>query len=509
MPADYAVTIDATNTPVADGETLDVDYTVENVGDEAGTQDVSLDINESLVTVIDDFESYADDSAFASTWVTPGASTPWELETSSPLEGAQSISPTSLNERATYPDHTTVDDQPYVLLFQRDGGFDGNPGFFIHAQDETDPFSNQIWCRLATRTGDIDLYVREDGAYNENTSAGLSESLSTGTTYRLQLETDTDAGEAIATAFNNDTDTQIGQATVPYSTAWSSGMAGLYGDPWSGTEYFDYIHEPGSALLDNADSDNVSLNASESTSGTLSWTPDAAGVGDWYAIIGSEDDSDNTQITVAHGDSTAQSATATETVGDGVSVQTGGTAQQAAASMDVYDGLVGSTSQTVTGSVSIGNEVITETDRTRQRAFADSFVDGLVMFTAVDWAQTTPHITEPDHVIKAGSDRPDFTFMLEYDGTPVDLPDAVDATVELYAPEGTQIDHGGELGGRYPAVVSYDVDADLFVGGGWYTAEIRVTFSDGDEQWFPIERPTYDIAVYPSPHDRPDDIGGG
>jgi len=44
-PANFSVTVDSTNSPVTEGETLTVDATVENTGDQQGTQDVNLSVN--------------------------------------------------------------------------------------------------------------------------------------------------------------------------------------------------------------------------------------------------------------------------------------------------------------------------------------------------------------------------------------------------------------------------------------------------------------------------------
>ena len=44
-PADFDVTVDSTNSPVTEGETLTVDATVENTGDQQGTQDVTLTVD--------------------------------------------------------------------------------------------------------------------------------------------------------------------------------------------------------------------------------------------------------------------------------------------------------------------------------------------------------------------------------------------------------------------------------------------------------------------------------
>ncbi|MEF8870053.1 MAG: laminin B domain-containing protein [Haloarculaceae archaeon] len=45
-PAEFAVTLDATNSPVTEGETLTVDATIENTGSDSGTQEVALSIGD-------------------------------------------------------------------------------------------------------------------------------------------------------------------------------------------------------------------------------------------------------------------------------------------------------------------------------------------------------------------------------------------------------------------------------------------------------------------------------
>ena len=45
LPANFAVTIDSTNSPVSEGDTLSVDATVENTGDESDTQTIALQIS--------------------------------------------------------------------------------------------------------------------------------------------------------------------------------------------------------------------------------------------------------------------------------------------------------------------------------------------------------------------------------------------------------------------------------------------------------------------------------
>ncbi|MDZ7688031.1 MAG: GLUG motif-containing protein [Halobacteriales archaeon] len=52
-PVNFGVTIDSTNSPVSEGETLTVDTTVENTGDESGTQTVSLTVGGTVRDPVD------------------------------------------------------------------------------------------------------------------------------------------------------------------------------------------------------------------------------------------------------------------------------------------------------------------------------------------------------------------------------------------------------------------------------------------------------------------------
>lgn len=194
-------------------------------------------------STIDDFEDYADDGALESAWPTPGASFSATLHTSSPIEGAQSCETTATGVRMTSSSASTAEGVAYSVLMRFDGAVSGDPGFYTHAQDTADPFADQVWMRVETGGPTVGVYVREGGAYNDNSASSIGESLQTGTVYRLELLADASSSTATATLYNTDSDSQIGQASCAYNTSWSGGNLGLYGDADGGTQVYDIVEE--------------------------------------------------------------------------------------------------------------------------------------------------------------------------------------------------------------------------------------------------------------------------
>lgn len=197
----------------------------------------------------ENFEDYADDAELQERWTTPGASFSATLHTSSPIESTTSCEITDSAHRVTSEEIVTSEGHTYTTLMRFDGGVGGNPGFYTHAQDTSAPFDDQVLVRVET-PDTLGVYVREGGAYNASSTATITESLATGTVYRLELLADAGTSTAEAAIYNTSSGAQIGAASCTYSTAWTGGSLGLFGDAVSGTQVYDTIDEGGSTTTD-------------------------------------------------------------------------------------------------------------------------------------------------------------------------------------------------------------------------------------------------------------------
>lgn len=193
-------------------------------------------------TVHDDFESYADTTAMRNTWSDLNPSE-FNLGTTGSVEGSQEADPNTTQARMSDPSLTTADGEEWSVDIVFDSGSDMS-GFHMHAQDvssEGAVLDDQVWARLDFANSEVDCLVAEGGSYESNQSAALSETLSTGTRYRLSCLPDAANTEATVSVRNLNSGTDIGSLTVTYDTAWSSGAFVL----WAATAgtYLDYVRQ--------------------------------------------------------------------------------------------------------------------------------------------------------------------------------------------------------------------------------------------------------------------------
>lgn len=113
------------------------------------------------------------------------------------------------------------------------------------------------------------------------------------------------------------------------------------------------------------------------------------------------------------------------------------------------------------------------------------------------------------HHIKLNSDRPNFRLRIEDDhGHTPDLRDASNVQFLMYAADGTtHIDQPASVEAPAAGLVEYDFDESETSPAGSYRVELRVDWSDGDEQWYPVKHRGYRVVIVPPPHDRGDVYG--
>lgn len=106
--------------------------------------------------------------------------------------------------------------------------------------------------------------------------------------------------------------------------------------------------------------------------------------------------------------------------------------------------------------------------------------------------------------IKVGSDRPDFrTALTDQRGRPVDLTDATNVALLLWDPDANLlINDTAEVDVASEGIVEYDFSRDQTVAVGTNEVEIRVDWSNGDKQWFPITTRAFEVEIVRSPGDR-------
>lgn len=279
-PAYFDVTGTSTNEPVQAGETLEVDYTVENTGVIDGTQDIYLqdfddnvvdgDLNVSVsggstetgtldwntsesdegsgivdvftdddlfetivtldppITVIDDFES---DSM--SNWGGDTGSSRFHTISTSQLEGNYAARTGSFDE--IYSDHTCSRGNEYKVRFYNTNSSE-TLWFLVGLQDTSNPIDDCYFVYIRYDNDEIRLMERSGGSnseIDEISPAGLS----TNTEYRVGIE----YGSPMRLNWYDDNDDLLDSVSGNDSTH-SGGRVGFYGGNGTGS-MVDYITE--------------------------------------------------------------------------------------------------------------------------------------------------------------------------------------------------------------------------------------------------------------------------
>lgn len=224
--AQFDVTIDSTNTPVSEGNTLDVDYTVTNNGNASDTQDVTLSI-ESPTNVIEDFETGTLDSGYQRDTTNYAVQDTTVIEGSWTLEGTGSgkiINPNSSHAIAkgnkfswlTYcPNISNTNDTTMVFGWEQQGDE------YYLTMDWSDDEA-----RIRERNGGNDSFI------GVATSVGWTGD----TVYRVEVAWDDGTlddgsgsdGDITHTTYEHATDTQMYSPVTTNSTANSGTGTGWY-----------------------------------------------------------------------------------------------------------------------------------------------------------------------------------------------------------------------------------------------------------------------------------------
>jgi len=287
LPANFAVTIDSTNSPVGEGDTLSVDATVENTGDESDTQTVTLDVS-----------GLGQDSS--SETLSAGESTTVTLSVG-----------TSSGDAGDYTATVSSDDDSDSTGVTVEG-----PASFAVTIDSTNAPVTE------GETLSVDAQVENTGDESDTQTITLdvpglgqdstSETLSGGalTTVTLSVSTSSgDAGDYTVTVASEDDSDSTG-VTVQEPANFVVTIDGTNSPVVEGeTLSIDATVENTGGVGDmqsvtlavggsERNTTDVTLAGGESKSVTLDWTTGAGDAGEYTATVASEDDSDSAGVTV-------------------------------------------------------------------------------------------------------------------------------------------------------------------------------------------------------------------
>jgi hypothetical protein len=287
-----AVTIDGTNSPVVEGETLSVDVTVENVGDQSNTQSVSLSVGSQQRNATDvtlaggesksvtlSWETRSDDAGdYTATVKSDDDSDSTGVTVQKPANFAVTIDETNspINEGNSLTVDATVENTGDVNA-QQTITLDA-PGLGQDSTSETLSSGESTTVSLSVGSGSGDA-----GEYTA-TVASEDDSDSTGVTVQKPAEFTVGITETNAPILTNETLTV--NATV-------ENVGGL-SDSQSVTLTI------GGQQRDATD---VILAAGESTSVTLSWATGEDDAGEYDAVVASADGDARTPVKVAEDES--------------------------------------------------------------------------------------------------------------------------------------------------------------------------------------------------------------
>lgn len=137
--------------------------------------------------VFDDYESYTDASDMRSNYDGDAAS--YYLETTSPLEGTQSLRAENSYARIAWTGSggSVSRGQTYECKLRSDQGT-AHPGPLLEVQDPANPLDDCYVIHLSWRDDTVEIRGYQAGALEENPSFALDTALSTGTDYRLVVD---------------------------------------------------------------------------------------------------------------------------------------------------------------------------------------------------------------------------------------------------------------------------------------------------------------------------------
>jgi hypothetical protein len=169
-------------------------------------------------TVLTDFESYADTAEFRTAY--SGETGGWDLETASPLEGAQSATPNTTYKAIANANHTTPRGYEYLveIEFPATGRYHK---LFTNVQSASAPLADSYEMLFIVDTNTIQFYERIGGSANY--LGEVSQTLTTGTRYQAGIETSSDT---IQFRLYDESLTQLAASSQLSTTAHAGGCFG-------------------------------------------------------------------------------------------------------------------------------------------------------------------------------------------------------------------------------------------------------------------------------------------
>ncbi|WP_424016637.1 CARDB domain-containing protein [Halorientalis pallida] len=292
QPPNFQVQNLDTNSPVTEGETLTVDATVANTGDQQGTQTVTL----SVLGTSDDQQ----------VTLAGGASQIVTLSVPTETGDAGSGTATVTTENDTISTSVQVNAPDAPANFQVSGVNSNSPVNETETLDVTATVQN-TGQQQGTQTVTLDVAGAQRDSQTVQLAAGTSQDVTLSWTTQSG-----DAGDYTATvASANDTGTtsvSVNEPATPANFAVSNVGSN---SPVNETETLDVtatVQNTGdlegtqTVTLDVAgaqrDSQSVQLAGGASTTVTLSWTTQSGDAGDYTATVASVDDSGTTSVSV-------------------------------------------------------------------------------------------------------------------------------------------------------------------------------------------------------------------
>ena len=285
---EFAVDVDATNSPVVQGEPIDVTATVENTGDETGTQRVELSLDGQVFDSTTVTLEPGDSETVTFTWETANRPTGTYTAGVTTEDGASDATEVTVLDPATFVVNVTRTNSPVV---------EGD------SLDVTATVENGGEAR-ATQT--IDLLV--GGTAVDSTTVTLEPGES-GTVTLSWATIEGDAGEytaAVAGEDSEDTDRIAVQGPATFAVDIESTNSPI--TEGGRLDVTAVIENTGGVTAtqtidltvdgEQPDATSLTLPGGESETVTLHWTTGGGDAGEYTAAVVGEDDEDTTEVRV-------------------------------------------------------------------------------------------------------------------------------------------------------------------------------------------------------------------
>lgn len=243
----FDVTIDETNAPVSEGESLIVDYTVTNSGDTSDTQDIELHaVSPITETIIDDFERSTLDHYVGDTTgfeirdestVTPNAINGTRL-----LECIQTVE--EINSTSGLANYFSKGETAIVYVYGETLVTNAESAFTFFGSSSTTLDGYAVDVR---ESGGANIRLLEWSSGSSNILDTSDPTLADATWYRLEITWDDGSlggadNDITVNVYEHDTDTNI--ATVSANDATHATNTGIGFRSNAGGVFWDFYHKP-------------------------------------------------------------------------------------------------------------------------------------------------------------------------------------------------------------------------------------------------------------------------